>query len=377
MLRPKTSDASSAVSSSASFSFRQRAEGLKDSSSANQFNYGHSDSTPPSLNRRVHSASSRLITALSSSPQYAAPSDACAESVFSTNSSNSPLTSFSRPQSSMSSRSIKLRPQTGTAHIDAAAILQSSLYHGVPISKRSVPSDSFTPALQPIMLPQSGRSRDVYVRSGDSVVMFDEEAVRFASFVNSAEVLFAQLPPPSRSTMKDRVAAACSILEKLCVFESPAQRIMKLIKADIYRGIWQNYESAAPNTPEAFENKRGYFEDTLGIASALQSLAEESNEAQAQAATLRDSCAMKDQRIAELEAIVSSLKEENVMFKEKEGSFQEIFARSLVRMRSDQAKRIEVEKDLRDMQLKVAIDFQIIKEDFVMCFSDIYQKIIV
>jgi len=38
---------------------------------------------------------------------------------------------------------------------------------------------------------------------------------------------------------------------------------------------------------------------------------------------------------------------------EKEGGFQEIFARSLVRMRSDQAKRIEVEKDLRDMQLKV------------------------
>ena len=31
----------------------------------------------------------------------------------------------------------------------------------------------------------------MYVRSGDSVVMFDEESVRFTSFVNSVEVALA------------------------------------------------------------------------------------------------------------------------------------------------------------------------------------------
>jgi hypothetical protein len=68
---------------------------------------------------------------------------------------------------------------------------------------------------------------------------------------------------------------------------------------------------------------------------------------------LRATCKEKEQRISELEAIICTLKEENKVFKEKEGGFQEVFARSLVRMRSDQAKRIEAEKELRDMQLKV------------------------
>jgi hypothetical protein len=253
----------------------------------------------------------------------------------------------------MSSHSVKLRPQIGSTHIDAEALLQSSAYHGVPISKRFIPNDSFTQNLQPILLPKSGKSHEVYIRSGESVVMFDEENVRFTSFVNSVEVALAQLPPPSQSSMKSRIVMACNTIEKLCVFRTPAQRLMKLIKADIYRGIWQEYQPPTAHVPDNFESRRGYFEDCLGVAGVLQALTEETNEALAQAAVLRATCKEKDQRISDLEAFISSLREENTTFKEKEGSFQEIFARSLVRMRSDQAKRIEAEKELRDMQLKV------------------------
>jgi hypothetical protein len=253
----------------------------------------------------------------------------------------------------MSSHSVKLRPHIGSTHIDAETLLQSSAYHGVPISKRFIPNDSFTQDLQPILLPKSGKSHDVYVRSGDSVVMFDEENVRFSSFVNSVEVAFSQLPSSCQSSMRSRIVMACNTIEKLCVFETPAQRLMKLIKADIYRGIWQDYQPPSAHVPEKFESYRGYFEDCLGVAGVLQALTEEANEALAQAASMRAICKEKDERISQLEQCVSQLREENTIFKEKEGSFQEIFARSLVRMRSDQAKRFEVEKELRDMQLKV------------------------
>ena len=148
---------------------------------------------------------------------------------------------------------------------------------------------------------------------------------------------------------------ACNIMEKLCVFQTPAQRLMKLIKADIYRGIWQHYHPPAPHVPEFFPNRRGYFEDCLGLAANLQVLTEQANEALGQAALARTACKQKDQQIADLEAIISSLKAENLTFKEKEGEFQEMFGRSLVRMRSDQTKRIEVERELRDMQLKVTL----------------------
>jgi hypothetical protein len=205
------------------------------------------------------------------------------------------------------------------------------------------------------MLHKSGKSHDLYIHSGDSVVMFDEESVRFTSFVNSVEVALAQLPPPSQSAMKDRVVMACNIMEKLCVFQTPAQRLMKLIKADIYRGIWQHYHPPAPHVPEFFPNRRGYFEDCFGLAANLQALTEQANEALGQAALARTACKQKDQQIADLEAIISSLKAENLTFKEKEGEFQEMFGRSLVRMRSDQTKRIEVERELRDMQLKVTL----------------------
>lgn len=253
----------------------------------------------------------------------------------------------------MSGRIVKLRPQSGASHIDAESLIQSSAYHGVPISKRSIPNDRVAQVLQPIMLPKSGKSRDVFIRSGDSVVMFDEEAVRFSSFVNSVEVALAQLPPPSRSVGKDRVVIACNILERLCVFQTPVQRLIKLIKADIFRGIWHDYQPAAPHVPEIFERRRAYFEDCLGVAGAIQLLTQQTNEALEQAASMRTSCKQKDKHIEDLETAIFATKEENLGFKEKEGSFQEIFARSLVRMRSDQAKRIEVEKELRDMQLKV------------------------
>lgn len=252
----------------------------------------------------------------------------------------------------MSGRSAKLRPQSGSSHLDAEALLHSSIYHGVPISKRSIPNDSLSQNI-PMMLPQRGQSHDVLIRSGDSVVMFDEESVRFTSFVNSVEVAAAQLARPSPSSMKDRVVMACNVLEKLCVFQTPAQRLIKLIKGDIYRGIWQHYQPPLPHVPEVFENMRGYFEDFLAVAESLQMLTQQTNDALEQAASMRASCRQKDQRIADLESVVNSLKLENVALKEKEGEFQEIFGRSLARMRSDQTKRVEVEKELRDMQLKV------------------------
>lgn len=157
---------------------------------------------------------------------------------------------------------------------------------------------------------------------------------------------------------------ACNVIEKLCVFQTPAQRLMKLIKNDLYRGIWQHYEPPAPQCPEFFEKRRGYFEDCLGVAGVLQTLTQQTNDALAQAASLRTSCKQKDHRIADLEAVVASMKQENIVLKEKEGGFQEIFARSLVRMRSDQSKRIEVEKELRDMQLKVTSFAQMLR-----CFT--------
>ena len=347
LLRPKTSQASTA-SPSWRHNAIQSSIDTSDSINITLEGTGHS---VPCLNRRSHSASSRLVTALSSSPQTVSAFTPSLASPI--GSPSVPLSSFSRPQSSMSSHSVKLRPQIGSTHIDAEALLQSSAYHGVPISKRFIPNDALTQSLQPIMFSKSGKSHDVYVRSGDSVVMLDEENVRFSSFVNSVEVTLAQLPPRSQSSMKDRIVMACNTIEKLCFFQTPAQRLIKLIKDDIFRGIWQDYQPPAAHLPEHFESRRGYFEDCLGVAGVMQSLTEETNEALAQAAALRASCKQKEQRISELEAVVSSLKEENTVFKEKEGGFQEIFARSLVRMRSDQAKRIEAEKELRDMQLKV------------------------
>jgi len=362
MLRPKTSHSTSSLSASASPSWRQDA--LSPINTANNdfnFNIGGIGATGepvPPLNRRAHSASSRLASTTASFPNTAAASSS--SSVFASSAPliESPLTSFSRPQSSMSGRNVKLRPQIGSSHIDAEALIQTSTYHGVPISKRFIPNDRVNQSLQPVMLPKSGKSRDVFIRSGDSVVMFDEEAVRFSSFVNSVEVALAQLPPPGRFVLKDRVVVACNILERLCVFQTPAQRLFKLIKADIYRGIWHDYQPAAPNVPENFDRRRAYFEDCLGVAGSVQVLTEQTNEALEQVAALRTACQQKDKHIEVLEAAIFATKEENLGFKEKEGGFQEIFARSLVRMRSDQAKRIEVEKHLRDMQLKVMMFVQ-------------------
>ena len=350
MQRPKTSHASQPFAFAESNSRQQNT--AESGGASNVLNLGV-EGKDSSFNRRAHSASSRLATASFSSPQPVAASRFSSVPPISALPIDVPLSSFSRPQSSMSGRSVKLRPQSGAAHIDAEALLQSSAYHGVPISKRFIPNDSFAQSMQPIILQKSGGSHDLYVRSGDSVVMFDEESVRFTSFVNSVEIALAQLPPPSQSAMKDRVVMACNVIEKLCVFQTPAQRLMKLIKADIYRGIWQHYQPPAPHVPELFGNRRGYFEDCLGVAASMQMLTQQTNEALAQAASMRAACKQKDQRIVDLEANVSSLKQENLILKEKEGEFQEIFGRSLVRMRSDQTKRIEVEKELRDMQLKV------------------------
>jgi hypothetical protein len=352
MLRPKTSHSTSAFSSSASPSWKHHVvESSMDSS--NNINITFDQDSGTSHNRRTHSASSRLVTALNSSLQPVSASALSSASSLGVPSLSAPLSSTSRPQSSMSSHSVKLRPQTGSTYIDAEALLHSSAYHGVPISKRFIHNDTFTQNLQPIMLPKSGKSHDVYVRSGDSVVMFDEENVRFASFVNSVEVSLAQLSPPCQSSMRSRILMACNTIEKLCVFHTPAQRLMNLIKTDLYRGIWQDYQPPTARVPCNFDSYRGYFEDCLGVAGAMQALTEETNEALAQAALMRATCKEKDQRISDLEAFISLLREENTTFKEKEGSFQEVFARSLIRMRSDQAKRIEAEKELRDMQLKV------------------------
>jgi hypothetical protein len=268
MLRPKTSHAT--LASSASPSWRQQdAQSSIDSSGSISITFEGTVHSVPCLNRRSHSASSRLVSALSSSPQHAS---AFASSLASPIGSPSvPLSSFSRPQSSMSSHSVKLRPQIGSTHIDAEVLLQSSAYHGVPISKRFIPNETLSQGLQPIMLPKSGKSHDVYVRSGDSVVMLDEENVRFSSFVNSVEVTLAQLPPRSQSSMKDRMVMACKTIEKLCLFQTPAQRVMKLIKDDIFSGIWQDYRTPAAHSPQNFESLRGYFEDCLGIAGIMHS----------------------------------------------------------------------------------------------------------
>jgi hypothetical protein len=357
MLRPKTSHAASFVSPSASLSWQQNtAESSFDGYNSLKLNLEDADDSASPFNRRAHSASSRLVSeskpfSNSSKPPVSVSRNSAG--AFLAVPADSPFSSLSRPPSSISRRSVKLRPQSGSTNIDAEALLQSSAYHGVPISKRVIANDSSAQVLHPIMLHPSGKSHDVYVRNGDSVVMFDEESVRFTSFVNSVEVSLAQLPPPNQSSIKDRVVMACNIIEKLCVFQTPAQRLMKLIKNDIYRGIWQHYEPPAPQFPEFFEKRRGYFEDCLGVAGVLQTLTQQTNDALAQAASLRTSCKQKDHRIADLEAVVASMKQENIVMKEKEGGFQEIFARSLVRMRSDQSKRIEVEKELRDMQLKV------------------------
>jgi hypothetical protein len=361
MLRPKTSHAST---SSSVFASPLRIQNSTHSFSAdfNVSNFNELESTDSPANRRARSASSRLAaasasphqpTAVSASPhQPAEASRFPLASPLNAPHNVAPLSSFSRPQSSMSGRSPMLRPQSGASHIDAEALLHSSIYHGVPISKRCIPNDPLSQSM-PIMLPQRGQSHDVLIRSRDSVVMFDEESVRFTSFVNSVEVAVAQLARPSQSSMKDRVVMACSVLEKLCVFQTPAQRLIKLIKGDIYRGIWQHYQPPLPHVPEVFENMRGYFEDCLAVAESLQMLTQQTNDALEQAASMRASCRQKDQRIADLESAVNSLKQENVSLKEKEGEFQEIFGRSLARVRSDQTKRVEVEKELRDMQLKV------------------------
>jgi ribosomal protein L9 len=353
MLRPKTSHAST---SSSVFASPLRIQNPTHSFSAdfNVSNFNELESTDSPANRRARSASSRLAAAPASPHQPAEASRFPSASPLNAPHTPAPLSSFSRPQSSMSGRSAsaKLRPQSGASHIDAEALLHSSIYHGVPISKRSIPNDPLS-QITPMMLPQRGQSHDVLVRSGDSVVMFDEESVRFTSFVNSVEVAVAQLARPSQSSMKDRVVMACNVLEKLCVFQTPAQRLIKLIKGDIYRGIWQHYQPPLPHVPEVFESMRGYFEDFLTVAQSLQMLTQQTNDALEQAASARASCRQKDQRIAELESVVNSLKQENVSWKEKEGEFQEIFGRSLARMRSDQTKRVEVEKELRDMQLKV------------------------